>query len=361
MANRSEAPTAHPHGAPATPQLRGAWLARGKEGRFSVYLPRNGEVVRWTEGADGRWSEPFSLGGGGLTPGLSAAQGADGYVHLVGMRPVAGKPEHVELVHTTQYQTGRPALEWKSITHPNGASYHWTGNPSVTVDGIGRAYVFSRNGGGGISVRAQKDAGGWHPWWDLVGSKTDPSPVALTNGSGFVELYTSHATGLLRYVQRESGGKPIREEILPASVTMGTLAGVTGPSGHCTLFYVDHDGRVCAWSPERSLKPTYLADALGTGPLTATRCLVDGLDCTVLAQQNEDGRLALAAYPSEQEDAGARWSETGERHGPLVTTLTRADDESLVAVALVDETSLITTRQRPGADGLAVENWRPLF
>ncbi|MER7621616.1 hypothetical protein [Streptomyces sp. NPDC126503] len=362
MANRSEAPTARPTGSPAAPRLHGAWLARGKEGRFSAYLPRNGEVVRWTEGADGRWTGPVSLGGGGeLLPALSVGQGADGYVHLVALRPaVGGEPDHVELVHTTQYQTGRPALEWRSLAHPNGPSYTWTGTPAVTVDGIGRTYVFSRNGGGGVSVRAQKDAGGWHPWWDLLGSKTDPSPVAVTNGSGFVELYSSHAKGLVRYQQRESGGKPVREELLPASVTMGTLTAVTGPSGHTTAFYADQEGWVCAWSPDRSLAPTRLVEAAGPGPLTATRCVVDGADRTVLAQRAEDGRLALCAHPSEQEEAGTAWTHTGTPYRELSTALRAGPDGRLVALALADGTSLLTARVRPGGDALALEPWHTL-
>ncbi|MFF5790388.1 hypothetical protein ACFY8P_36130 [Streptomyces sp. NPDC012693] len=358
MANRSQVPAARSHGSTTAPVLQGPWLTRGEEGRFSAYLPRDGEVVRWTEGPDGAWSGPVSLGGGGLTPFLAVGQGADRYVHLVGLRP-AGDEGHVEVVHTVQFQTGRPALEWRAIGHSN-VKGPWTGNPAVAVDAQGRAYVFMRNGGGGISVRAQKDTGGWHPWWDLHGSRTDPSPVAVTNGSGLVELYSSHATGLARYVQREPGAKPIREDILPASVTMGTLAATTGPSGHATLFYLDADGRVCAWSPERSLEPTPLGDAAGTGRLAATRCLIDGFDCTVLAQQAADGRLALAAYPSEQEAEGIRWSETGDAQADLAAVLTRGLDGRLVAMALVGGNALITTRQKAAADGLLLEGWRSI-
>ncbi|MGW0120730.1 hypothetical protein [Streptomyces sp. NPDC003327] len=336
-------------------------MARGKEGRFSAYLPRNGEVVRWTEDTGGRWTGPVSLGGGTLLPSLSVGQGTDGYVHLVGLRPVAGdEPDRVELVHTTQYQTGRPALEWRSLTHPNGPAHQWTGTPSVTVDGIGRAYVFCRNGGGGVSVRAQKDAGGWHPWWDLLGSKTDPSPAAVTNGAGFVELYSSHAKGLVRYQQRESGGKPVREELLPASVTMGTLAAVTGPSGHSTAFYVDQEGDLRAWSPDRSLAPTVLGRAVGTGPLSAGRCLVDGVECTVLAQQAADGRLAVGVHPTEQEDSGVQWIETGVPHGELATAFGRDIDGRLVALTLAGAATLITARQRPAAGGLSLDSWRSL-
>ncbi|MEV4428632.1 hypothetical protein ACN9M0_28335 [Streptomyces sp. R-07] len=357
MANRSQAPTDRSHG-PAAPVLQGGWLTRGEEGRFSAYLPRDGEVVRWTE-EPGGWSGPVSLGDGALNPFLAVGQGADRYVHLVGLRPTGGTEGHVELVHAVQFQTGRPAAPWRSLGHSNVKSA-WTGNPAVAVDAQGRAHVFVRNGGGGLSLRAQKDAGGWHPWWDLKGSKTDPSPVAVTNGSGLVELYSSHATGLARYVQREAGAKPLREELLPASVTMGTLAATTGPSGHVTLFYLDQEGQVRAWSPERSLEPTVLGKAVGTGRLSATRCLIDGFDCTVLAQQSADGRLALAAYPSEKEAEGIHWSETGEPHGTLDTVLTRGLDGRLVVMALADGTTLLATRQKAAADGLLLEGWRSI-
>ncbi|MER7953956.1 hypothetical protein [Streptomyces sp. NPDC096030] len=357
MAYRSEDPTRRPKGPFSVPTLNGGWLTRGTEGRFSAYLLRDGEVVRWTEGTDGRWSDAVSLGGGGLLPVLAVGQGADRYVHLVGLRPVPDTEDHVELVHSTQFQTGRPAVEWRSIQHSNGKSFKRTGNPSIAVDAEGRAYVFTRNGGGGLSVRAQKQGGGWHPWWDLMGSGTDPSPVAVTNGEGLVELYTATAKGLLRYVQEESGGKPVRQDVVPAAVTLGTLAAVTGPSGHVTLFYLDKDGHVCVWSPGRSPETTPFVDAVGAGPLAAASCRIDGFDCTVLAQQSADGRLALAAYPAEQETAGAKWTETGAPQGPLATTLTQALDGGLVAMTVTDGPVLLTMRQKTAADGFQLGAW----
>ncbi|MFC8273452.1 hypothetical protein ACFUJR_13155 [Streptomyces sp. NPDC057271] len=357
MAYRSEDPTRRPKGPFSVPTLNGGWLTRGTEGRFSAYLLRDGEVVRWTEDTDGRWSGAVSLGGGGLLPVLAVGQGADRYVHLVGLRPVPDTEDHVELVHTTQFQTGRPAVEWRSIQHSNGKSFKRTGNPSIAVDAEGRAYVFTRNGGGGLSVRAQKQGGGWHPWWDLMGSGTDPSPVAVTNGEGLVELYTATAKGLLRYVQEEPGGKPVRQDVVPAAVTLGTLAAVTGPSGHVTLFYLDKDGHVCVWSPGRSPEATPFVDAVGTGPLAAASCRIDGFDCTVLAQQSADGRLALAAYPAEQETAGAKWTETGAPQGPLTTTLTQALDGGLVAMTVADGPVLLTMRQQTASDGFQLGAW----
>ncbi|MEU5220381.1 hypothetical protein AB0G79_29855 [Streptomyces sp. NPDC020807] len=357
MANRSLAPTALPPG--SSPTLLGGWITRGEEGRFSVYLPRDGEVVRWTETAGGDWTGPVSLGGGGLAPFLAVGQGADRYVHLVGLRPTKTGDGHVELVHSIQFQTGRPAAAWRPIGHSNGKAA-WTGNPAVAVDAQGRAHVFVRNGGGGVSCRAQKDAGGWHPWWDLHGWGSDPSPSAATNGEGLVELYTATDKGLLRYVQEEPGARPVRQDVLPADVTFDTLATVTGPSGHVTLFYRDKAGKLVAWSPGRDLEPTAFADAVGTGPIAATRCLIDGYDCTVLAQRAESGRLALAAYPSEQEDGGVEWSETGDPHDGIDTVLTRDLDGKLVAASLLDGSRVLVTRQKTGAEGLLLESWRSI-
>ncbi|MFB6836665.1 hypothetical protein [Streptomyces sp. NPDC056361] len=358
MANRSQVPAARSHGASTAPLLQGSWLTRGEEGRFSAYLPRDGEVVRWTEEPGGRWSGPVSLGGDGLTPFLAVGQGPDRYVHLVGLRPTAGGEGHVELVHCVQFQTGRPAAPWRPIGHSNGKG-PWTGNPAVAVDAQGRAYAFVRNGGGGLSVRAQKDAGGWHPWWDLHGWGTDPSPVAVRNGEGRVELLTATDKGLLRYVQEESGGRPVRKDVLPADVTFGTLAAVTGPSGHATLFYVDRAGQVRAWSAGRDLEPTVIGEAVGTGRLAAATCLVDGVETTVLARQSAGGRLAVASYPSEREPEALTWSEHGDPQASLDTVLTRGADGRLVAMALAGGGAPIATRQKEAA-GLHLEGWRSI-
>ncbi|WP_051716631.1 hypothetical protein [Streptomyces sp. NRRL F-5727] len=361
MVNRPQAPADPSRGTPRAPRLHGGWLARGAEGRFSVYVPRDGEVVRWTEGAGGRFTGPEALGGGGLLPFLAAAQGPDRYVHLVGLRPTdtgaeAGE-DHVELVHSVQFQTGRPNVEWKSIGNANGKA-EWYGNPAVAVDAKGRVHVFVRNRGGGVSARVQKDAGGWHPWWDLKGGRTDQNPVAAVNGDGLVELYTATDRGLLRYVQKEPGARPVLEPLLTTPVVQGTLAAVTGDSGHVTLFYANGEGRICAWSPGRGLEPTPFADAVGGGPLNAGRCMIDGYDCTLLAQCDDQGGAALAAYLTEREDTGLHWTPSGPPVlGP--PTLTADAEGSAAVAALAADGGVVVTRQK-AEPGLALAAWTRL-
>ncbi|WP_030758567.1 hypothetical protein [Streptomyces griseus] len=361
MVNRPQDPADPSHASPRAPRMHGGWLTRGTEGRFSVYVPRDGELVRWTEGPGRRFTGPDVLGGDGLLPFLAAAQGPDRYVHLVGFRATDTGAEtgerHVELVHSVQFQTGRPNVEWKSIGHSNGKA-EWYGNPALAVDAKGRAHVFVRNRGGGVSARVQKDAGGWHPWWDLKGGRTDRNPVAVVNGDGLVELYTANDQGLLRYVQKEQGGRLAVEPVVPAAVAQGTLTAVTGVSGHVTAFYADGDGQICAWSPGRGLKPTPFAAAVGEGPLTAGRCLIDDYDCTLLAQCDARGAAALAAYLTEQEDTGLNWTPSGP---PLLgpPTLTTDADGAVALAALAAGGGVVVTRQKR-EQGLALEPWTRL-
>ncbi|MFC7794863.1 hypothetical protein ACFUIZ_18130 [Streptomyces cinereoruber] len=354
MVNRSQAPADPAHGSPAAPRMHGGWLARGTEGRFSVYVPRDGEVVRWTEGPGHRYSGPVDLGGDGLWPYLGVAQGPDRYAHMVGIRSTGTGEGYMELVHSVQFQTGRPNAAWKSLGHSNAQAL-WYGNPAVTVDPQGRLYVFTRNGGGGVSCRAQKDNGAWHPWWDLQGNDTDQNPVAAVTGAGLVELYTSTHQGLRRYVQSESGGKPVGEALVPTPMVQGTLAAVTGPSGHVTAFYTDGQGRICAWSPGRGLAPTPFAAAVGNGPLTATACLIDGYECTVLAQCDGEGRPAFAAYVMEREETGLYWTASGPAVlGP--PALATDAGGALTAAALTADGGVAVTRQK-AEPGLSLEPW----
>ncbi|MFD4372234.1 hypothetical protein [Streptomyces sp. NPDC058486] len=361
MVNPSQAPADPTHASPSAPGMHGGWLARGAEGRFSVYVPRDGEVFRWTEGPDRRFTGPDKLGGGGLLPFLAAAQGPDRYVHLVGFRATDTGAEagerHVELVHSVQFQTGRPNVEWKTIGNANGRA-EWHGNPALAVDGKGRAHVFVRNRGGGVSARVQKDAGGWHPWWDLKGGRTDRNPVAAVNGDGLVELYTANDRGLLRYTQKEPGARPVVEPVVDATVVPGTLTAVTGPSGHVTAYYADGSGQLCAWSPARGLDPTPFASAVGGGPLTAALCRIDGYDCTLLAQCDDQGGAALAAYLTEREDTGLHWTPSGPPVlGP--PTLTADTDGAAAVAALAADGGVVVTRQKE-EPGLALAPWTRL-
>jgi hypothetical protein len=336
--------------------VNGDWLIRGRDGRLSVYqLSDDAVLCRAERGPHGPWTAPRTVGGDQrLLPVLALGQGADGYAHLVSWRPTA-KGES-QLVHSTHFRPGLAALDWNPIGHPNKKGDR-TGTPAVAVDAQGRAHVFVRNNGGGVSMLAQKEKGGWEPWRDLKGSQVQDGLAAVTGESGRVELYAAVPSGVTYWRQEEAGAQPVLQEALQAPVRPGTLYALATSPDRTTVFYTDTAGDLCAWRPGG--KPVTLLPAAGPGPVSAVRCELDGHDCTLLAQRSVSGRVAFAAYPTELESAGAWWAESGPRL-PVDARVSLATDEHARVVAATSSPStgqLLLTR-RKDEPGLALEAWR---
>ncbi|MGC2998339.1 hypothetical protein ACPF8X_08085 [Streptomyces sp. G35A] len=337
--------------------MNGDWLLRGRDGRLSVYLPSDGAVLCRAERAPGGpWeAAPRRIGGDrGVQPGWAVGQGADGYGHLVAWRPTA--PGEAGLVHSTHFRPRLAPLDWSPVGHPDGKGDR-TGTPAVAVDDRGRAHVFVRNRGGGVSLLAQREKGGWHPWRDLGGADVQGELAAVTGESGLVELYAAVPGAILRWRQEEPGQEPVRAEGTDASVRPGTLRALATSAGHTTLFFTDEGGQVCAW--RAGGKPVALLDAAGPGPVSAVRCVIEGHDCTVLAQRSASGRVAFAAYPTEQEPAGAWWTESGP---PLPAdaevALALDEHEEVVAATRSPSSGTLLLTRRKDEPGLALQAWR---
>ncbi|MER6180444.1 hypothetical protein [Streptomyces sp. NPDC001652] len=336
--------------------MNGDWLLRGRDGRLSVYLPSGESVLcRAEQGPGGPWeAAPRTVGGDQkLRPGLAIGQGGDGYAHLVSWRPT--KPGECGLVHSTHFRPRLAALDWTPIGHPNKTGDR-TGTPAVAVDAQGRAHVFVRNKGGGVSMVAQKEKGGWDPWRDLKGSDVQEDLAAVTGESGCVELYAAVPGGVLYWRQEKPGAQPALTEALETSVRPGTLRALPTSPEHTTLFYTDDAGDLCAWRPGG--KPLALLASAGPGPVSAVRCELDGHDCTLLAQRSSSGRVAFAAYPTQQESAGAWWAESGPALPADAGVSLTTDENGRVAAATLSPSSgqLLLTR-RKNEPGLALEAW----
>lgn len=345
-------------GAADTVRLAGKWLTRGTDGLLTAHAPADGAVLRWTQTPSG-WRGPDRLDAPRLLPVLTVAQGGDGYVHLVGMRRT-GTGEDLELVHAVQFQTGRPLLGWRSLGHPNKAG-GWNGDPVAAVDGEGRLCVFLRNGGGGVSCRVQGARGGWGQWQDLGGSGVGESPAAAVDGEGLVELFVPDRTSVTRYTQEKSGAPfaPAgRLEVRPAGGAFTALATATGS---VSLFFTDGDGAIQVWAPSRAPELRPLIEAAGSGPLVLSRLTVEGHDCTVLAQESQQGRVAFAAYPTQDESSGAWWTGTTTDADLLSLAMCEQAGGGLIAMAITGEGRPIATRQKPEAGGFALGRWKPLM
>ncbi|MEV8030725.1 hypothetical protein [Streptomyces sp. NPDC086182] len=332
------------------------WLIRGRDGRLGAYLLSEATVrCRAERGPGGPWDTPRTVGGGQrLHSVLALGQGADRYTHLVSWRPTGR--DQSGLVHSTHFRPDLAALDWNPIGHPDRTGDR-TGNPAVAVDAEGRAHVFVRNKGGGVSMIAQKEKGGWGPWCDLKGHDVQGDLAAVTGSSGRIELYAAVPGGVLHWRQEEPGTQPALDEALEAPVRPGSLRALATSADSTTLFFTDDSGDVCAWRP--GTKPVALLASAGPGPVCVIRCELDGHDCTLLAQRSASGRVAFAAYPTEDESAGAWWTESGPEL-PADALLSLAEDEEgrVVAATLSPETGELRVTRRKEEPGIALEAWR---
>ncbi|MGD1224269.1 MULTISPECIES: hypothetical protein [Streptomyces] len=338
--------------------MNGDWLIRGRDGRLSVYLLSEAAVrCRAERGPGGPWDPPRTVGGDQrLHPVLAVGQGADGYTHLVSWRPTVR--DESGLVHSTHYQPRLAALDWHPIGHPDRTGGR-TGPPAVAVDAQGRAHVFVRNKGGGVSMVAQKEKGGWGPWRDLGGHDVRDELAAVTGESGRVELYAAVPDGILHWSQPEPGAQPVLEEALEAPVRPGTLRALATSAESTTVFYTDESGDLCAW--RAGGKPVRVLASAGPGPVAAIRCELDGHDCTLLAQRSSSGRVVFAAYPTQDEAAGAWWAESGPAlPGDAVVSLAEDEDGRVVAASLAPGSGELLLTRRKSEPGLALEAWRPV-
>ncbi|MFC8368789.1 hypothetical protein ACFUIT_12535 [Streptomyces sp. NPDC057239] len=336
--------------------MNGDWLLRGRDGRLTVYLPSDDAVLCRAELAPGGpWEAPRRAGGDQrLHPGPAVGQGADGYAHLVAWRPIGSGESG--LVHSTHFRPRLAPLDWAPIGHPDKKGDR-TGTPAVTVDDRGRAHVFVRNKGGGVSLLAQKEKGGWNPWQDLGGEGVRDRLAAVTGESGLVELYAAVPGGIAHWRQEEPGKQPVRTEDTGASARPGTLRALATSAEHTTLYFTDERGELCAWRP--GSEPVPLITAAGPGPVSAVRCDIEGHDCTVLAQRSASGRVAFAAYPTERERAGAWWTESGPQLPPDAEVAVALDEhDEVVAATLTPPTGTLLLTRRKDEPGLALRAWR---
>ncbi|WP_258177398.1 hypothetical protein [Streptomyces solincola] len=340
---------------------------RGKDGRLTAYAAVEGAVLRWTEKQPGGpdWSGPETIPAPGNDPHVCIAQGADGYVHLVGLRRTrgdGGRPV-TEVVYALQYQSGLAVRSWETVGNPfpdDPEAAARIGPPSAVVDATGSLHVFVSDPGGGVRHRAQVASGKWNRWADLGGLRITGrvSPALLDDG--LMELLAPTPQHLMRWTQPGAGVKFTRAPDVPAAPEPASLSRVaTGPGRLTHLWHDRGDRTVRAWraaAGDEPADPVPLGDAGGSGPIALLRTRVDGHDCTVMVRRDDaTGRPAIAAYPTEEESLGASWTPTGE---PCLGAPALAPDARgrVVVAAFATDGSLRVARQK-AEPGLALDAW----
>ncbi|GAA3005456.1 hypothetical protein [Streptomyces fulvorobeus] len=340
----------------AVAAVDGKWLVRGRDGRLTAYALHAGGVLRWTETRPGGpdWSGPDLFEVPHLTH-LSLAQGADGYVHLLGRRSVPQKdgPPVVDVVHAIQYQSGRALNGWHSLGNPrkNTDQASGMGAPAGTVSPSGLVHFFVRTAAGGVMLRRDDKAGTWESWHNLNARGAEEGMAVTLGASGAVDLLVQGPGGAMRWRQAARDGKFSREEDMPVQMAPASVTSLETAPDRCTYYWTDPaTGGVVAYRLGGWVIP--LGGAPAEGPVSVLRAPLDGYDCTVLAHRDVDGHVMVAACGTENEGGGLWWSPTGVRTGlpPALAT----DGAGRVVVAMIGaDGALYVARQNP-EPGLAM-------
>ncbi|MEI7032739.1 hypothetical protein [Streptomyces pratensis] len=338
------------------------WLVRGTDGRLSAYLPSAGGVLRWTERTAGRddWSGPDLLEGPDLLPGLSVVQDADGYVHLIGLRRAkrADGKEHVDVVHATQYQSGRPLGPWHSAGNPNAndrAKAREVGFPTAVFDAGGNLHVFARNFGHGVSTRRQTPDGKWGAWQHLRGAAVADELVAVPGRLGGAEVWarTRDAASAVRWHQEAPQGAWTLDAEPVVSPYPGSLS--AAPEAGAVRFRYAATNEVCVGVPGGG--PVGLQGADGAGPIAGVAGVdIQGWGCTVLARWGHAGACAVGAHEDGRPEGGVWWFDVGETS--LAPPAVAVDGRGRAVIALLGaDGRLRVARQESGVNGLAFGVW----
>ncbi|MFJ3837372.1 hypothetical protein ACWGHM_21510 [Streptomyces sp. NPDC054904] len=341
--------------------LVGRWMLAGRDGRLTAYARTEGGLLRWTERTPGGpdWSGPELFPAPDLTD-LAVGQGPDGYAHFVGRRrrrSPDGEGVTVTYHHAVQYQTGRPLAPWQDLgtLYRRPEMSHRGGPPAVAVDARGAAHVFVRNAGRGIHVKYQDATGNWGDWEDLHGSKAFEGISAASTGDGSVGLAAPGERGISLWTRSAPGSSMDRGEDLPFLAQDGSSVALETAPGRVTHFWHAADGSG-VFAHREGAGTHALGGGPASGAVAATRAVVEGHDCTVLALRTVGGRTALAAYPTEHEAAGLWWTEIGEEG--LESPALAVDARGRVVVAsLSARGELLVNRQKDGA-ALSLGRWQ---
>ncbi|MEU6015701.1 hypothetical protein ABZ826_17065 [Streptomyces sp. NPDC047515] len=334
----------------------GRWLVLGKDGRLTAYALCDEGLLRWTETRPGGpdWKGPDLFPVAGLSR-LSVTQGLDGFVHFTGRRTVrkdAGPV--VDLVHATQFQSGRPVTAWHSLGNPHKDREKAArlGTPAAAVNAEGLLHVFVRNADGRLALRREKSGGKWEGWQDLKGGRLQDGAAVAPTSSGRVEVLVPGEGRAMRWSQNESGGAFTQDQDIPFAQVPGTASALETAPDRVTYYWADEaTGGVVAHRPGTWAIP--LNSSAANGPVAVLRAMLDGYDCTVLAHRDPEGQIMLTACGTENEGAGVWWSPTGEccTGGPALAY----DAYGRVVLALIGEDGALHVARQSREPGLALE------
>lgn len=333
---------------------------------MTAYRTTADGLVRWTEPPKSKGSLP-SLDRI-IVPDwagrVSMAQSREGYVHFAALQVDAGGSRGIAVA--TQFQTGRALAGWHTLGAPKaaGAAPNDTlvHGPLIVVNpAVGSVHVLASLRHSGVFRRSRNPDGNWGGWKPVTDRAYPSEPGVVMTEGGPLEVLATGPGGADRWVGTSNGRFELADSIGTPIVAGTVTAHETGPKRATYFWRYPGDGSLVAWRRPQGqpgagggLMP--LGGAGGTGAPSVTRALVNGYDCTVLAQTSLEGAVEVAAYVTENEGYGMWWARI-EGLG-IQSPQVAVDGAGRIVVAALDkEGDLLVARQDPGQEGLAFGPW----
>ncbi|MFE2752645.1 PIG-L family deacetylase [Actinosynnema sp. NPDC059335] len=162
------------------------WAGVNQDGRPQVFAVQNGKLVTWwRDDVEQTWKGPqVHQPPGPLAPGISVAANAGGRLQLF-----ARRLDTHEIVTMWQNVINGDLVGWDTLGNPNAGTDFaaQVGTPVAARTSDGRIRVFVKNGGGGLSVKAQTNPeDGFEPQWQDAGGAglQDGLAVGLDRSGG---------------------------------------------------------------------------------------------------------------------------------------------------------------------------------
>jgi LmbE family N-acetylglucosaminyl deacetylase len=348
-----------------------SWLRLRGDGRLAAFAVLSGVPVVWTESAPGSgiWDGPTALGISGLAPDLTVLVQPDGRLRLAGIRlhlfPSYNRQRR-EVV--TAVQTSPDGeFEWVGLSNPHYGDWarsHEIGVPALEVNADGRAQLFVRNFGMGVSTRIESPDGTWGRWHDLGGSRVQNAVEAVRTGSGQIELYANTLEGVQRWRQAEPDGAFKIDYDFEAGLPSGRVTAVKSADGRLALFYRAAERETVVAYRQLESEGAWAAAPVdvpghgGTGSVAGS-ALPDEAGRPggyVVAARNRDG--AISVTHTLADGTASRWTASG---GPALGAPSLATNAQgrLVLAALGPDCRLYLAYQLTGTRAIRFGEWKP--
>ncbi|MFF0749580.1 hypothetical protein [Streptomyces sp. NPDC004267] len=345
----------------------GRWLFTGGDGRLTAYAATATGLLRWTETAHGAFEGPLPIEVPGWAGGLSLARSSQGYVCFAGLRR-APQGDALHVIVSTQYQTGRPLIDWSDLGVPVGAGGGGddpvVAGPLVVVNqNSGSVHVLVSLRHGGIVRRSRTPEGRWGQWKNVTDRPYAGEFTAAMAAGGPLEVLAVSADGSVDRWAGAGGGRFELRDRFGIAVADGTLTVLeTGKKRSTYLWRYPGDDSLVAWRAATGTAQSAGVMALGgpggRGRPGAVRTVIGEYDCTVLAQCGAHGGIEVTAYVTENEGYGTWWAPIGDPAVAATAPQPGVDRARRLVVAALDRTgALLLSRQDLTQDGLVFGPW----